>query len=207
MDQLCVTCHGNMFLDMKAEDLHKPFRSKECDICHNPHASDYIANTIKPMTGLCYDCHNTLEEMYTISIYKHLPMEEGHCIACHNPHGAKIDSFLLNRPRELCLSCHERIVVTTVRKGHLDMEEGDCLSCHLSHFSELKHLLTTEDPALCVKCHSIDTASLQKKHIKPLDEINHCLTCHVPHVTEKPGLLKKIQHKPFARGNCSKCHE
>jgi predicted CXXCH cytochrome family protein len=87
------------------------------------------------------------------------------------------------------------------------MEEGDCLSCHLSHFSELKHLLKVEDPTLCVNCHSVDSDGLLKAHIKSIAEIKHCLTCHVPHVTEKPGLLKNVKHKPFAKGDCRKCHE
>ena len=112
----------------------------------------------------------------------------------------RLNNLLLNRPKELCLSCHERIVTTTVRKGHIEMEKGDCLSCHVSHYSESRYLTNAKDPALCIQCHSIDTANLLKVHIKPIAKINHCLPCHEPHVTEKPGLLRKIKHNPFAKG-------
>jgi predicted CXXCH cytochrome family protein len=138
---------------------------------------------------------------------KHLPVEEGKCTVCHSPHGAKVGHLLLNRTKDLCLSCHERIVTTTIRRGHIDMEKGDCLSCHVSHYSALRYLLSAKDPALCVKCHSVDTERLLKVHIKPIDKIKRCLSCHVPHVTEKPGLLKNVKHSPFAKGDCKVCHE
>jgi predicted CXXCH cytochrome family protein len=196
-----------MLLDLKEENIHKPFKAKECGVCHNPHASEYIANTLKSMPELCYDCHGKMETDVKASSDKHLPVEEGKCTVCHSPHGAKIGHLLLNRPKELCLSCHERIVITTLRRGHIDMEKGDCLSCHVSHYSASRYLLNAKDPALCVKCHSVDTERLLKVHIKPIDKIKHCLSCHVPHVTEKPGLLKNIKHSPFAKGDCRVCHE
>ena len=197
-----------MFLELKeGAAVHKPFKEKACGTCHNPHATDYIDNTIKPMPELCFDCHKKMETDVKASANKHLPVEEGKCTGCHSPHGTKIRYLLLNRPKELCLSCHERIVTTTVRRGHIDMEKGDCLSCNISHFSELKYLLIAKDPALCVKCHSSDTERLLKVHIKPIAKINHCVGCHEPHVTEKPGLLRKIKHSPFGKGDCKVCHE
>jgi len=206
-EQLCMNCHGNMFLELKEEDIHKPFKEKACMICHDPHASDYVDSTLMSMPALCYDCHNKMETAANASSDVHLPIEEGKCTVCHSPHGTKISYLLLNRPKELCISCHERIVVTKVRRGHIDMDKGDCLSCHLSHYSDTKYLLNAQDPALCVKCHSDDTNRLLTVHIKPLTEINYCLRCHAPHVTEKPGLLRDIKHQPFMKGDCSVCHE
>jgi predicted CXXCH cytochrome family protein len=196
-----------MFLDLKEGSIHKPFKEKSCSTCHNPHASEYTAHTTSSMPGLCYECHKKMDSDVKASNNRHLPVEEGKCSSCHSPHGTRIKRLLLNRPKELCLSCHERIITTTVRKGHIEMEKGDCLSCHVAHFSESKYLITAKDPALCIKCHSTDTDALLKAHIKPIAKINHCLNCHEPHVTEKQGLLRKIKHSPFSKGDCKACHE
>jgi predicted CXXCH cytochrome family protein len=143
----------------------------------------------------------------SVSINKHLPVDEGKCNLCHNPHGSKLKYQLLNTPNELCLTCHERIVTTTSRKGHIAMEEGDCLTCHVSHYSSSSYLLKDSDPSLCLKCHSADTEQLLKVHRTSLDEIDKCMSCHEPHVTEGSGMLKKVLHEPFNRGNCEACHE
>jgi predicted CXXCH cytochrome family protein len=148
-----------------------------------------------------------MEEKIKSSMDKHLPVEEGKCIACHSPHETKLKHLLLNRPQELCLSCHEKVVTTTTRKGHIIMEQGDCLSCHVSHYSDSKYLLNAKDPALCIKCHSTDTQRLLNVHLERVTKINQCLGCHEPHVTEKPGLLRKVKHAPFAKGDCKACHE
>jgi predicted CXXCH cytochrome family protein len=195
-----------MFLTVK-EAIHPPFQEKTCGTCHDAHASEYTGVTIKPMLELCYGCHKNTEAKLKSSKTKHLPVEEGKCTGCHSPHETKLKNLLLNRPQELCLSCHERIVTTTVRKGHIVMEQGDCLSCHLSHYSDSRYLLNTADPALCVKCHSVDNQKLLAVHREQIAKIKHCLSCHEPHVTEKPGLLRKVKHAPFAKGDCKACHE
>jgi predicted CXXCH cytochrome family protein len=147
-----------------------------------------------------------MENKIKTSSNRHAPAENGKCTACHSPHVTKLAKLLLNRPKELCLTCHEKIVTTTARKGHIDMEKGDCLSCHTSHYSRNKVLLAENDPLLCIKCHSADTERLLRDHGEPIAKISHCATCHVPHVTEKPGLLKKVMHDPFARKDCKACH-
>jgi hypothetical protein len=77
----------------------------------------------------------------------------------------------------------------------------------VSHFSDSKYLLSAADPVLCVKCHSADTQKLLSVHRESVTKIHRCLGCHEPHVTEKPGLLRKVKHAPFARGDCKACHE
>jgi predicted CXXCH cytochrome family protein len=196
-----------MLLELKEEAVHRPFKEKTCGKCHDPHASEYAGHAIMAMPALCYECHKKMETDMGSSVIKHLPAEEGKCSVCHSAHGTRMDNLLLNRPKELCLSCHERIVTTTARKGHIEMEKGDCLSCHVSHFSSSKYLVNAKDPDLCIKCHTGDTEKLLKAHMKPIAKINHCLPCHEPHVTEKQGMIRKIKHSPFAKGDCRACHE
>ena len=155
---------------------------------------------------LCFTCHEKVMTGITESTVKHLPVQEGKCTECHSPHGTKLKYQLLNRTNELCLSCHERIVTTTVRKGHIEMEEGDCLSCHATHYSDIQSLLSGDDPAICIQCHSTDTERLLQMHRESFDKISQCTTCHEPHVTESPGLLREIKHEPFIRGDCEACH-
>jgi predicted CXXCH cytochrome family protein len=185
---------------------HKPFKDNACGTCHDPHASDYEGETIKPMPDLCYACHKNTEASLAGAASSHVPFEEGKCNACHSPHKSKIKQLLYTRPRELCLSCHEKIVTSTSKIGHLDMEKGDCLSCHKSHVSDNRGLSNSPDPALCVQCHTADTERTQSRHMRPLLKISRCLPCHQPHVTEKPGLLRDIKHNPFLKGDCKLCH-
>jgi hypothetical protein len=60
---------------------------------------------------------------------------------------------------------------------------------------------------MCVKCHSSDTDRTLKAHQMQIARIGKCLSCHEPHVTKEPGLLKPIKHEPFARKDCLECHE
>jgi predicted CXXCH cytochrome family protein len=196
-----------MYLDVEDQGTHPLFKNKECGTCHDPHASDYVASTVMPVKDLCVKCHEPIKKGLLESKARHLPVEEGKCTECHSPHGTRMKYQLLDRTNELCMSCHNRLIVTTDFKGHLQMEEGNCLSCHLSHFSDLSYLMKDKDPAICIQCHSADTERLLEAHREQLGKIGRCTTCHEPHLSTQPGLLRGIMHEPFIKGNCEACHE
>ncbi len=53
--ELCSRCH-----EIQADAiLHGPYKDGECLICHNPHASEFKAQTRASIESLCMSCHGT----------------------------------------------------------------------------------------------------------------------------------------------------
>ena len=82
----------------------------------------------------------------------------------------------------------------------------DCMSCHVSHAASTQGLLVDKDPTLCLKCHGKDDTRLVKMHRERTENIRRCLGCHDSHVSERPGMIKRIVHDPFNSKNCEACH-
>jgi len=81
--------------------------------------------------------------------------------------------------------------------------------------------LGQQAPQLCANCHDLEGASAS---VHPPFEEGGCLTCHEPHATEAPRLLRAPQrelcaechgdladsaypHGPVSAGECTACHE
>jgi len=50
---LCAMCHKAR----KGSVLHGPYKNGQCLTCHDPHASDFKAQTRAPGNSLCLECH------------------------------------------------------------------------------------------------------------------------------------------------------
>lgn len=119
-------------------------------------------------------------------------------------------------------SCHPKILAETT--VHAAAES--CDSCHESaaapHPQKGKKTfrLTEEPPKLCFACHE-ETGG--KASLHPPVKDGECLSCHEPHSTAQPKLLrsavkdlcsgchagpteKKLLHGPVGAGECLACH-
>jgi predicted CXXCH cytochrome family protein len=64
-------------------------------------------------------------------------------------------------------------------------------------------LLATSKEQLCAECH--DQQDLLGAHVDFPGTLGDCLSCHSPHGSNRPGLIRNVLHEPFKRG-CDSCH-
>lgn len=202
---VCFRCHSEMESLGSKKHVHTAYDGEKCSQCHNPHASRHAALLGLESGRLCLSCHEDVEgELHGASV--HPPVLQGSCTSCHDPHASDFPSQLKKREVSLCSDCHapvEEWLASPV--VHEPLSDGDCQACHESHGSEVGSLLTDGVPALCFECHTAD-ASFAKAHRRRNIRESDCTACHDPHSGSLPGLLRKNQHKPFAGGECSRCH-
>jgi predicted CXXCH cytochrome family protein len=66
-------------------------------------------------------------------------------------------------------------------------------------------MLVASREKLCLNCHDVRTASLQRAHQGfPLTGVD-CASCHNPHGSNQPNLVRNNTHKTF--GACARCHQ
>ena len=209
MTEVCAVCHDNLPDEMKLSSLHPPFESGDCQGCHGVHAADR-AKLLKAETDqLCFDCHDDLRKLDTLAVV-HRPFGDKKCLDCHKPHSSAHAGLLNAGPKDFCLECHAA-VKKSLEQGqvHAPVKSGECSACHEVHASAHKALLVTDKKALCGKCHNLTSPAITAAHggfdISDAD----CQGCHAAHVGQKgsKGLLLPKNHKPFAQGQCTSCHE
>lgn len=120
---------------------------------------------------------------------------------------------------EFCAGCHDNARGAVV---HPALSMG-CDTCHqfTSKGDDTQVSFVAEGTALCLQCHA-DKGPAQRKNQHP-PVVDSCTTCHNPHSTSLPRLLKaqqselcltchekakgETQHGPYAAGNCTQCHD
>lgn len=203
---ICIKCHENTAMDMRATHVHTALNDGKCSDCHNPHASKHAMLLTDTVGDLCLSCHEVVRDKSVMQA-AHIPVAEGACMDCHDPHSSTNPNQLTSEMISLCSTCHNQVLSWGKKAVVHDMvADGDCVTCHDPHGSGVDGLLSTDVPALCLNCHEPDE-QFSVSHESP--EIQHadCRTCHDPHATETKGLLRSNQHAPFADGNCDVCHE
>lgn len=132
----------------------------------------------------------TLSGSAVVIVSRHPPYAENNCFACH----ASASAVMLTQDDSaLCLRCHEKIV-DQYPFMHGAVVGQACLWCHEPHESPNEHLLRQPAPAVCLQCHGDE---LQRRNdanafIIPQhsDLSKSCLTCHVGHGSNAPGMLR-----------------
>lgn len=125
----CFSCHENVESEWLSQKYtHGPAMDGRCNRCHNPHSSEEIFFTKKPIWDLCTTCHSEkIVEKHVVSSFvfgrnkgahptqgAKDPAREGRelvCSSCHNPHGSN-GIYLLRmegkKPFEVCKRCHTK---------------------------------------------------------------------------------------------------
>jgi predicted CXXCH cytochrome family protein len=154
---LCVMCHEAS----KDPVLHEPYKNGQCLTCHDPHSSDYKAQTRADGNALC--------------------------LACHGPAQAPGETVTLFGSQKISKADFEAIpkidLDPTLRFGHPwvthpvaetpDLlhpgEKMSCLSCHAHHSSTDENLTVAVKGAknVCDACHEIVDAQADAKKKTP----------------------------------------
>jgi DmsE family decaheme c-type cytochrome len=138
------------------------------------------------------------------------------CESCHGPGQAHVDDdakghilkFSEMPPREAsdtCLTCHNKTEHGMWdSSGHAARNMG-CMSCHSVHTpkSERGQLVKANQLELCGTCHKPQVQKqLRSSHMPVREGKMTCTSCHNPHGSVTPALLKE----PSLNETCYTCH-
>lgn len=228
---MCFRCHLEKKGELRLPSKMAPFEDGQCHLCHDPHGSEYLRLTRDKMPNLCFGCHDAIKggpNGETTADYRKKPVrmgpfDNGDCLGCHFPHASNNSPLLRNRLPELCFDCHDELPMgpnfeTTAdyRNYPVKMEpfeNGECSSCHLPHASDNPGLTKQAVPKLCFDCHDTlamgpndeTTADYRARPVqmKPF-EAGLCSSCHYPHASPDPRLLKASLENNEV---CYMCHQ
>lgn len=190
----CKRCHKEVVSPERyPRSFHAPVEEQRCFDCHAPHPQGQPRLLKAPVTMLCRTCHKGAKE-------------GGHqgriddCLACHEPHASRRPRLLRGAVTERCLGCHPG-----QRGGagaHAALKEG-CSACHDPHQLRAKR----DTQKACGSCHRLNDPTHQSVHggfVMP--DAAQCVTCHDPHDSTYPSLLRGTVHYPLKNGGCAACH-
>ena len=219
----CVRCHKKI---VKGKVLHAALETNiRCRVCHagiiakyRPHKKSNTGDKglIATQPELCYSCHD--KALFTRKDV-HAALGMG-CTGCHNPHSTDTAKLLVSSQPELCYTCHDKAMFTR-KSVHAAVGMG-CTGCHNPHASDEMALLVKKPVSVCLECHGdvmnkphMDIGSPSARHplgdtVKKLsnpaqlDKPFYCGSCHDPHSTDTPKLLRF--NAQSAQDLCRNCH-
>jgi predicted CXXCH cytochrome family protein len=108
---------------------------------------------------------------------------------------------------DACGECHDLSADIAMSKSlHPPFDGGECDACHLDHGEAGALVLKAEDNTLCEGCHDFLSRDFGKAHGDFTGRGSPCRSCHHPHGSPLPSLLRPGLHSPVAEGKCSSCH-
>lgn len=221
--ETCKTCHEDVYKDYAntahfATTLDKK-RGPEwqgCEACHGPGKAhvdgggdktkifSFKGVSAKTASERCLSCHTYGAEHSNFARSAHMENNVG-CLQCHSPHHAKESQHLMREKQpQLCYGCHLETKQQFNRPFHHRVNEGlvQCNDCHNPHGGFLNRQLraTATQDAVCFKCHSEKAGPFVHEH-QPV-KVEGCVSCHTPHGSPNPRLLKRSQVNLL----CLECH-
>ena len=140
---LCAMCHEAS----KDPVLHGPYKQRQCEACHDPHASDFPAQTRLAANALCMECHaNRQITGDTVQLAGPLSIT-----AAEFEKVPKIALDSTGRYGHPWVSHPVGGIPDPLHKG----ENMSCLSCHAPHASQQPKLILAGKPnsSVCDSCH------------------------------------------------------
>jgi len=140
---LCAKCHEAR----KDPVLHGPYKNGQCLICHDPHSSEFKAQTRSAGNSLCLECHAPKRVTAdTVSLFSFHEISEADFEAIPK---IELDPTLrFGHPRPT----HPVAEIADPLHGG---EKMSCLSCHAPHASTLQNLVVLAKGGgdVCDACH------------------------------------------------------
>jgi DmsE family decaheme c-type cytochrome len=221
--ETCKACHDDIYTSFEKTphwkttyDTHRGAAYQGCEACHGPGEAHMNNPTDKTkiinfkgmdaakISARCLNCHQYGEEHSNFARSAHSENNVS-CIDCHSPHHATQANYLLKKKQpELCYSCHLDTKPQFTKPFHHRVNEGlvKCTDCHNQHGGFLNKQLrsTAAQDMVCVKCHTEKAGPFVFEH-QPV-KIEGCVSCHTPHGSSNPRLLKRAQVNLL----CLECH-
>ena len=177
----------------------------------------------------CKGCHEEAWQKFSrtkmgrLFLFQARNTREG--LACENCHGpgrahaeagggkgvggmitfAKNDPTPIEQRNQMCLTCHTKGTRVFWKGSAHDTRDVACTSCHrvMEDHSPRGQLAKSTEIETCGTCHQQKRAAQLRSSHMPLREGKmSCSSCHNPHGTVTPALLK--ENSP--NDNCFRCH-
>lgn len=227
VSKACLDCHEGKDATLAATAHHVTGGEGDtvgaglaCTDCHAGDArhweDDPAAN---PMTDpstigataeahLCSTCHQNSHQQNQLEKNVHANHEVG-CSGCHSVHQGTGTALLRKGEKELCLGCHAKVEGQFAKPYRHPVQDGilKCSECHLT-LDETRRGLSLNGTNVCLKCHGEMEGPFVHEHPATLDystEEGGCLSCHEPHGSSLPRMLKQPYEPPHYQ-LCSQCH-
>ena len=142
---LCAMCHEAS----KDPVQHGPFKNGQCLTCHDPHSSEFKAQTRAAGNSLCLACHADQQAPGdTVTLFGSAKISKADFDAI-----PKIDLDPTQRFGHPWVTHPVAQVADPLRAG----EKMSCLSCHTPHASAQDNLIVSVKGAanVCSQCHQI----------------------------------------------------
>ncbi len=204
--------------------FHTKTHEVKCIRCHDMSVNEQEGIAFMDVSeSNCYKCHNRI----TKEKYAHAPSVNWLCRSCHtgktgqfNKKYAYKSQYLVADPvSQECFKCHDKQKEEWGKKRfrHKPVDSGRCDKCHNSHSSEEVFYLRKPVWELCTECHEDKISGMhvvktftnvvhpthgKKDPSRPGKDLS-CISCHDPHASNGPSLLRSSS----AIGLCSKCHQ
>ena len=118
--ETCEKCHMNL---LASRLNHGPAEAGQCNLCHDPHGSNYPASIRRQSWRLCTTCHEEKKtDVHLIAGFVHgvshptrkwpdpsRPGKKLDCVSCHSPHSSQSNDLLgfeVRNKYEICKYCH-----------------------------------------------------------------------------------------------------
>jgi DmsE family decaheme c-type cytochrome len=220
----CQACHEEVFKKFETTPHWKTMLDKRggptkqgCESCHGP-GKDHVESggdkskipliqqlSSKKISETCLTCHQYGEEHSNFARSAH-NVNDVSCLDCHSVHHAKQKQFLLTKAsqNDLCYSCHQNVRPEFNKPFRHRVHENlvKCSDCHNQHggFVTRQVRPTTAQDSNCFKCHADKAGPFLFEHAPVKTE--GCMSCHAPHGSSNPRLLKRSQINLV----CLECH-
>jgi DmsE family decaheme c-type cytochrome len=167
----------------------------------------------------CLTCHESQSVHGTAHGNEKLPgspaAAQG-CESCHGPGARHVEDdekghmrkFGEMAPREVtdtCLTCHNRSEHAMWEGSAHSARNLGCATCHSVHSftSEKGQLVKANQMEVCASCHKSQVQKqLRSAHMPVREGKMTCTSCHNPHGSVTPALLKE----PSLNDTCYTCH-
>ena len=159
----CSKCHEKKDIGAGFRSVHPPFEEDDCTACHGEHGDKGRLVLAAAGNALCEGCHEDTDKAF-LKAHNYIRGSKVVCTSCHDPHRSTEEHLLLpNRHRPLAF--------------------GRCDSCH-----RFDGTLQKPVRELCLGCHAKEQFTRRVTHW-PVNQ-GECLSCHDPHASRQPSLLK-----------------
>jgi DmsE family decaheme c-type cytochrome len=227
VSKVCLDCHAGQDTTLAATGhrlpgggLDGPAARIACTDCHagdrrhweedpGAHAMTNPAKVgAAAEARLCATCHQNAHQQNAIEKNVHAA-NDVNCSACHSVHGSKHPALLQRAESGLCLGCHKDVEGQFARSYRHPVNDGivKCSECHLT-LDTTRRPLASNGTNVCMKCHGEFEGPFPFEHPAAVDystEEGGCVTCHEPHGSHLPRMLKQPYEAPHFQ-LCTQCH-